>query len=346
MEIQERFKVAVIGAGAIGGSCAAVLARAGVDVQLVVRRGEQARIINDKGLMVTGVLGDFSTPVPAVTRVEEMAPDRNLVLLAVKATDMMDIARALVPISSAPVVSLQNGLCEEALASVLGRDRVVGCVTSFGATMNSDNGFEVTSEGEFVIGNLDGPEDALSPSGKDGLAALNELLSLVHPCRISGNITGELYAKLVINACITSVGALCGLHLGEMLSQKSVRKIFCRIMGEAMAVADATGMDVAVFNGKLDYYKFRNPSGWVGDVKRHMILRIMGRKYKNLKSSSLQSLHRGRKTEIDYLTGYIVDRGRGCDIPTPVNDQVLSMVHEIEAGRREIAPENLGAIRL
>jgi 2-dehydropantoate 2-reductase len=115
-------------------------------------------------------------------------------------------------------------------------------------------------------------------------------------------------------------------------------------MREAMAVADAMGIKVEPGGGgKLDYYRFLGHRSLVADLRRHLFIRAIGFKYRRIKSSSLQSLERGRKTEIDYLNGYICDRGREHGVPTPLNDAVVTMVKEIEDGKRKITPENLNA---
>jgi 2-dehydropantoate 2-reductase len=97
--------------------------------------------------------------------------------------------------------------------------------------------------------------------------------------------------------------------------------------------------------GKLDYYKFLSP-GLVSGFKRHLTIRVIGMKYKKLKSSSLQSLERGKKTEVDNFNGYISAKGREFGVATPVNDQLNNIVSEIEKGERSIGPENFREINL
>ena len=339
--MNQELKIAVVGAGAIGGICAAFISRAGFDVQVVTRREEQARAIREKGIRVTGVRGQFHTLMDATHEVSALKPDRNLVLLGIKATALDSVARQLsrVLAPDAMVVSLQNGLCEQALADILGQERVIGCVTGWGATLHSDINLEMTSTGDFILGSLTGGADSR-------LEQVREVLGHVLETRISENITGDLYAKLIINSCISSVGALCGLYLGAMLARKDVRCLFFAIMAEAMAVARAMEIRVAVYAGKLDYEKFLASAGFFSDLKRHIFLRLMGFKYRRLKSSTLQSLERGQKTEIEFLTGFITENAKKYRVAVPVNDQILDMVREIEAGKRRICPENLNEIRL
>jgi len=334
-------KIGVVGAGAIGGICAGWIKNAGYDVRVVVRTPEHARQIMEEGIQITGIKGDLTIKMDAVSRVEDMDGDRDMVLLCVKATEMMAAAEKLKPglKPGAMVVSLQNGFCEEAVAGVLGRETVIGCVTGWGATLHSPCRLEMTSPGDFIVGNIDNKPD---PRLEEVQAVLDNVL----PTRISNNIAGDLYSKLIINSCITSVGAVCGLYLGQMLSRKKARLIFLRIMEEAMAVAKAMGIEVAVFGGKLDYYRFLENKGFFADLKRHLFLRALGFKYRKLKSSSLQSLERGKKTEIDYLTGFITSNASRFNIRTPVNTQVLEMVKKIEQGKAGIASENLDKIIL
>lgn len=329
-------RIAVIGAGAIGGISAACLARAGHEVDLVCKHPEIAGRVKEPGLHVFGMDADFMVPVNGVESISQLQGAYDLVFLATKATDVMQAAKELLPLlkSDSLVVSQQNGICEQALATVLGQERVVGCVVGFGATMHGPAELEKTSEGEFVIGSLSREQDAR-------LEKLKQLMDLITPTRISRNILGELYAKLIINSCINSLGAMSGLYLGEMLAKKMARRIFIAIMREAMAVAEAMELDVEKgAGGKLDYYDFL-ADGAMADFKRHLMIRIIGFKYRRLKSSSLQSLERGKPTEIDYLNGYIVGKGRELGVPTPINAHVIAIIKAIEAGERRMNPSNL-----
>ncbi|CAB1062130.1 2-dehydropantoate 2-reductase (EC [Olavius sp. associated proteobacterium Delta 1] len=193
----------------------------------------------------------------------------------------------------------------------------------------------IQKSGEFVIGNIDHtPDERLDP--------IQQLLSSVYATRISNNIMGELYSKLIINSCINSLGVIGGVTLGQLLANKKVRCIFIELMQEAMAVAAAMKIKVEPAGaGKLDYYKLLVGKTWLARFKRHLTIRIIGFKYRRIKSSSLQSIERGRRTEVDYLNGYICDHGRKYGVSTPVNDAVRDMVREIEVGKRRMSLENV-----
>jgi 2-dehydropantoate 2-reductase len=329
--------IAVVGAGAIGAATAAFTAKAGWNTEIVCKHQEIADLAQSPGLHVFGVKGEHYVPVRAVKDIKDLSGPKEVVLLATKATDCLEAAKELLPLLSpnSIVVSLQNGICEDALAGVVGRERMVGCVVGWGGTMHGPAKIEVTSPGEFVIGNIDHRADQRLP-------LVQEMLSAVVPTRISNNIMGELYSKLIINSCINSLGVITGMNLGKLLAERKIRNIFTSLMREAMAVAAAMGIKVEpAGGGKLDYYRFLSSSSFMATLKRDILIRIIGFKYRRIRSSSLQSLERGRRTEIDYLNGYICDRGREHGVPTPINDAVVSMIRQIEAGTRKISLNNL-----
>ena len=191
---------------------------------------------------------------------------------------------------------------------------------------------DMTSEGTFIIG--------MEQSDEDRLAMLKEVLESVVPTTISDNILSELYSKLIVNSCITTLGVICGLKLGDMMKVKKIRNIFLGIMAEALEVANKMELYVPPYAGKLDYYNLFEKDGFISNLKRHLTIRIVGIKYKNLKSSSLQSLKRGRPTEIDYFNGYISKKGDEVGVDTPINDAVTQMVKEIETQNRDISIDN------
>jgi 2-dehydropantoate 2-reductase len=334
---KEHPRIAVIGAGAIGGVTASFVSMAGWDLELVCKHQEVVDRARSQGLHISGVRGDHHVRLNGVKDVGDLSGPKDVVFLATKATDCTEVAERLLPFltPNSAVVSLQNGICEDALAAVVGRERVIGCVVGWGATMIGPGLLEVTSDGEFVIGNIDGQAD-------DRLPLIKQMLDAVVPTRISKNIMGELYSKLVVNSCINSLGVITGLELGKLLALRKVRNIFIGIMEEAISVAGAMGLHVEPGGGgKLDYYRFLGRRGWWADFVRHGTIRLIGFKYRRIKSSSLQSLERGRKTEIDYLNGYVVAHGRELQVPTPLNEAVVDVIEEIEAGARKIGIANL-----
>ncbi|MCP5051386.1 MAG: 2-dehydropantoate 2-reductase [bacterium] len=327
--------IVVIGAGAVGGIVGGMLSKAGYPVEMVCKYPDLAETIKSTGLHITGILGDHRVTMPAVADVDQLRGKKDIVLLATKANEMASTAEAVIPFlkENSMVVSMQNGICEEELEEIVGPERTISCIVGWGATMHQPGELEMTSVGDFVIGSLLHPDDPRLP-------LLKSILETIHPVNISYNIMGYLYSKLIVNSCITTLGAISGLYLGKILARKPLRDIFIQIMEEAMNVANAYGIAVEAYGGKLDYYRFLKNKSFIGTIKRHMMLRLMGMKYKKLKSSSLQSLERGKSTEIDYLNGYYAKLARLKNVPVPLTDKLIHMVKEIEAGERTITPDN------
>jgi len=327
-------KIAVIGAGAVGGITAAILQKAGYNVQIVAKYPDLAMKISQKGIHAFGYCGDIRIKVPAVASASDLDGNYNLAMIATKGYDMPEAAKKMLPYLSddSRVISMQNGICEDDLARVVGMERTVGCVVGWGATMRYPGEIEMTSGGEFVIGNWKREKDKW-------LEKIREILNNIVPTRISDNIESSLYSKLIINSCITTMGVISGLYLGKILERKKARDIFIQIISEAVAVAEAMGLKVEPFAERLDYYSFLK-EGFLSNVKRHLTIRAVGYKYRKLKSSSLQSIERGKQTEVDNYNGYITRKGKEYGIQTPVNEQLTKMVKEIEEGNRKITPEN------
>ncbi len=328
--------ILVVGAGSIGGISAALIKNAGYNVEIVCKYDDYRDLITNTGIHVRGVKGDLRVKIRAWTCLQDVKEKKDIILLAVKATEMVDAAEDLRPVlkEDSLVVSMQNGICEPELGRIVGHKHIVGCIVGWGATMNKPGELVMSSEGDFVIGYIDRDND-------NSINEIAELLGHIFPVRITDAMMGHLYSKLIINACITSVGALTGLLLGEMMRKRKARKLFIEIIREAVELAYILKIKIENYGGKLNYYEFLNDKKKLSEFRRHLTLRMMGLKYRKLKSSSLQSLERGKLTEIDYLNGYISSNGREYGVPTPVNMAIVKMMHEIEDGKREITPLNL-----
>ena len=327
----ERRNVLVIGAGAVGGIIAAILKKNGYNVSLVTKYQDVADIANSKGLHIFGQCGSHHVKVPSVARVIDIKLHPDFVFIATKALDMPQAARDVLPFlhENCKVISMQNGIVEEELASIVGKERTVGCTVGWGATMHGKAELEMTSGGEFVIGSLNKP-------GDESLQEIKTMLDHIVPVTISDHIMSHLYSKLIINSCISTLGAVCGLTLGKMLSQRKIRCIFLKIIKEAIDVAKAMKLIVNPYAGKLNFYALLKK----GKLRQHLFLMAFGFKYRKLTSSSLQSLKRGGRTEVQYFNGYIEEKGKEYEVPTPVNSLLTRMVKEIEEKKREIRVEN------
>lgn len=152
------------------------------------------------------------------------------------------------------------------------------------------------------------------------------------------------------NCVITTLGAVTGQLLGEMLRQRRIRRLGLEIIGEVMDVAQAHGVVLEPVGGTLDLNRlYLPPDGREGGFRldlmpKHAIMRLVGLRFRHLKSSMLQSLERGRRTEIEFMNGYVADKGQAVGVPALVNEALATMVREIEAGARPISPGNLKSL--
>lgn len=340
-------RLLLMGCGAVGGVLAGGLLRAGHDLTLVTHNDEIARAINADGLRMTTPEGAWTVPATAYVHLDEAEGTFDVACLTMKATGVEQAARDLAPRLSPQgyAVTLQNGVVEDRVAGILGRERVVGALVGWGATMHAPGVYEMTSRGEMVVGELDGQ---VTPR----VQALKAVLDAAGPTTVSTNIYGVLWSKLAINSTITSLGALSGQHLGTMLRRGDVRRLGLAVIGEAVDVARASGIRLEPVGGTLDLQRIylppeRRAGGWGLDLlPKHAIMLVVGLKFRKLKSSMLQSLERGRRPEIDFMNGYVAARGREAGVPTPVNAALAAMVREIEAGVRPITPANLAELQV
>jgi 2-dehydropantoate 2-reductase len=335
-------RVLLLGCGSVGGVIAGGLLREGIEVSIVTHNQGITERINKNGIRLSTPLGKWNVKAQAFTNLDGVQGPFRTVLLAMKATDVEPAVRELSNRLEAGgyVVTLQNGIVEDRIGEILGRDRVIGALVGWGATMRPSGEYEMTSQGETVIGELDGRESLR-------VKRLRHLLEYAAPTTVSTNIYGVLWSKLAINCTITTLGAVTGQLLGEMLRQRRIRRLSLNITSEVVDVAEAHGIKLEPVGGTLDVHRlYLPPNQRFGRLRfnvilKHAIMLAVGLKFRRLKSSMLQSLERGRRPEIDFMNGYVVERGRDVDVPTPVNKSLTTLVHEIEAGERPIHPSNL-----
>ena len=332
-------RAVIIGSGAIGGLTAAFTTKGGADVTLVCHHRGTAKKIREEGLRITGLRGNICHKMPAVSDINQLHGQYDQIIIATKAYDMPAAAQAALPYLKPDglMTGLQNGMCLDKLEEIAGPDRAAAGIVSWSCTMVGDAQLLFTGEGTFTVGRRSGEKDAR-------IGELRDLLRYAAPVRLSDNICADLYSKLIINSGITCGGALAGQKLGAMLKSRAARRFFTAIVREDMALAKAMGIRVPPFGGKLDYYKFIQGEGALAEMRRNTVLRTVGARYRNLTSSSLISLRRGRPTEVDYLNGWISRKAQEYGVPAPVNDAVVRMIREIEAGRRQSSPDNIAEI--
>ena len=327
-------KILVAGAGAIGGITGAYMTLDGKDVTLFDIDKKHVEKINKDGLFIDGIRGKKKVKVKAVTRIRGKY---DIVFLAVKSQYTEDALKRIIPHlkENAIVVSLQNGINEEGIAKKIGIKRTIGCVIGWSATNVGAGHLRLTSEGKFIIGRLDGKIDG-------NLKKVKELLESFSDVEITDNIIDSLWTKLMINSAIASIGAISVKTLGEMVKDRKSIVILALLANELVKVAENAGIKLEKFEG-LDPKLFKIYD--YEDFKRVVaIMKIAGEKHHGLKSTMLQDLEKGKKTEIDYLNGYIEKKAEEIGIETPINKELIKIIKEIENGKRKLSPKNIDEI--
>ncbi|MFP7760749.1 ketopantoate reductase family protein [Marisediminicola sp. LYQ85] len=320
-------RIAVIGAGAVGGTLAALLDRAGHDVA-VTARGAHAAAMRAHGLRLTGAWGDHIARVEVSAAVDQ-TPD--LVIVATKATDAIDaVAASAARIDGVPVVVAQNGLeSVRSLATVVPRSDLVGALALFAASHLEPGAVAVTAPGSLSIG------DESSTHIASHFAA--RVLDPVIPTTIVDDFRGAQWTKLLINQ-VNALPAITGSSVQDTIRHRALRRVLVASMRETVAVARAAGIRFTSMSGltPLAISVFAAlPAALSGFLPLAMAKRMGD--VPNL-GSTLQSISRGHLSEIDYLNGAVVSEARAARVDAPVNTVLLDLVHSVERTGRFLDP--------
>jgi len=326
------------GAGAMGGTIGAYLARAGHAITLVDRAADHVATINRGGLRITGPVDEFTVTVPAFTP-ESVTGEYPAILLCVKAHHTAEATRMLAP-HLAPdgyVVSIQNGLNELVIADVLGWERTIGAFVNFGADYIEPGVIHRGNRAAVVLGELDGQ---ITPR----LTVLHRtLLDFDDRAIMTRNIWGYLWGKLAYGAQLFAT-ALTNDSIADSLANPRYRDLYIAVAQEVMRVAQAQDIRPEAFNGFT-------PLAFLPDTPREVSLQSLddmtahNRRSAKTHSGIWRDLAvRKRKTEADAQLGPIIEAGVRVGVPTPLTARMKELIHEIEEGKRPQSTDNLDVL--
>jgi 2-dehydropantoate 2-reductase len=320
--------ILVWGAGAIGGTVGAHLARAGHDVLLVDRAADHVGAMAEHGLAITGPVTEFTVPVRAATP-DQVKGRFATVLLCVKAQDTEGAARALLPhlAEDGCVVSLQNGLNERVIAEVVGPERAVGAFVNFGADYMSPGVILFGGRGSVVVGEIDG---RISPRAE----RLHKLLGeFEERAVLTANIWGYLWAKLAYGAMLFAT-ALTNASIADCLASPHHRTIFIALPREVLRIAAAARVKPEPFDG-FDPGAFAPGAAEAQAIQSLDALVAFNRRSAKSHSGIWRDLAvRKRRTEAEHQLGPIVAVAREHGLPAPITERLVALVRDIEDGRR------------
>lgn len=330
--------VLIWGAGAIGGVLGAYWARAGIPVLLVDIDAAHVAACRTTGLSITGPVDSFTVTIPAVTP-DELTGRFGRIILAVKAQATDAATRALAPhlADDGFVLSAQNGLNEHAIAAIVGADRTMGAFVNFGADWQGPGEILFGNRGTVVIGEIDG---TFRPRTQAMLHLMRVFDTDAIPTR---NIWAFLWGKLGYGALLFAT-ALTDDTMTENFENPARIPTLIALGREVMATARAEGVEPCGFNG-FDPSAFapgapeaaaRASIAQLADFNRHSAKPRTG-VWRDLAI-------RKRRTEVDPMMTAITAIARRHGIPTPRLDRLVTLIQDIEQGRRVQSPATFAAL--
>ena len=340
-------RIAIMGAGAVGSYIGAFLSRDGHDVTLIDMWAAHVDAMSTNGLRASGTQGDFTVPVKAMhmAACNEIVDPFHTVFLTVKSYDTEwathFIKRFLSP--TGVVVSAQNCMNDQLIASIVGYQREIGCVMS-GITVALWEPAHVNRGGEpgrsrghdvFRVGEFHGRTTTR-------VQTIAGILDTIDGSRVTENIWGERWSKLTSNASSNPVTAMTGLGSNGTAAHPGARWIQIHIAKEAVQVGQALGYEIEPIMGiPAATWADADRSDVFGELDSLFEARAGGRDWK---SSMAQDVVKGRRSEIDAMNGLIVEQGLAAGVPTPVNSATVDMMRRIDAGSLTPNPSNLGLV--
>lgn len=342
----ENAKIAIYGAGAMGTVLGALLTLGGLkNVHLITRNEKHVNGLNARGAQILCAAENNHLTVPVTALLPtQMTEKYDVVFLMTKQKSNAEILQFLTPYlhEESVICTTQNGLPEQSVASVVGEKRTYGGVASFGASFIGEGKVALTSKTDGMTLQVSGYKNdgAKTPLLVDILSYAGKAVGNSAFGKETGNLLGARWSKLAINSAFSGLSVVTGCSFGEIASRKRSKIIALGILRECMSVANASGVTLESMQGH-DMQKLLGGSGFFKRQFALFALPIAMKKHKKLLSGMLRDVQEGRKCEIDFINGAVVNAGKSVGVATPLCEKVVEIVHGIENGLYEISYENL-----
>ena len=318
--------VLVVGAGAIGGVTAAKMDGGVRRVAVLDANTEHVGRMRDPGLLLDDVGEERRVRLDADSDPSALEGPFDFALVTLKAPHLEAALTPLVERGLAKTfVSLGNGLVQDRISSIVGEGNLVVGTVEWGATNLGAGHVAQTTRAPFVVGEPDG-------GARDRTHLLAQALGTVADVRITDNIGGQVWSKLLVNSAFSGLGAVSGLLYREVIADPAGREAALAVWREGYDVGMAQGITLdEVLGVPADSLVVRGP----GDRQRADEALEVAMGYAGAtKASMLQDLERGAKTEVDVINGGVLERGREYGVETPLNEHVVELMHAMERGER------------
>ncbi|GAC1046049.1 ketopantoate reductase family protein [Rhizobium sp. No.120] len=329
-------RIAFVGTGAQGASIGADFALAGLDVTFIEQWPDHVNAIRQNGITVNLPARTINARVPALhlCQVAEIKEPFDVVFLVVKAYDTKWACQLIEPCLAPDglIVGLQNGMTHEDIAAVVGRERTIGAVIEIASNMftpgitNRQNDHD---ESWFALG-------ALDPKTQERVKDVANLLRNSGTVEVMEDIRSAKWMKLVVNAAELIPSAIINLPLNDAARAPGMLEVMRSAGYEAMQAALADGAKIIPIIG-MPPVTTNHPERYVDQIFEE-VLKTFSRE--DTLTTSLQDWRKGRRAEVQEVNGVVVDILRAHGQEAPVNQRVMEVAYDIEAGRLEARPEN------
>jgi 2-dehydropantoate 2-reductase len=336
-------RIGIIGAGAIGSVVGGLLTQAGHDVTLIDQWPEHVEAMKTRGLRLSGTCGDHVVRVHALHlhEAQRIARPFDAVFVAVKSYDTewaTQLALAYLRRPDGVVVDFQNGINDDRVAAIAGREHTLGCVITISAGLYEPGHAMRTDTGSlgFKIGELDGKDTARARD-------LCRIVDDVAPTRVTTNLLGERWSKLAVNCMVNPLAGLSGLGSAEVRTEPLPRRLAVHVGAEVITVGRAAGYEVEPIYS-IAAQRFVDAAAGRGLAEVEADMSADARSRSGGRPSLLQDVMKGRRTEVEYLNGYVSQQGRKLGVKTPFNDAIVATVQSHGVGLLKPDPKNLESL--
>ena len=321
-------RVAIIGAGSLGTVMAAIVSKNGGECVLIDTNKAHVDSLNKDGATITGKINLQNQPVKAITP-DQMEGIYDVVILLTKQTVNHIVLNNLLNYidENSVVCSLQNGIPDEVVASIVGRERTAGGSVGWGAGYAGPGVSELYTDLDAMIieiGNLDNVVN-------EKLQKIERFLQYAGKVTINTNLLGFRWSKLLMNATFSGMSAALGCTFGDVLDNEKALKSAIQIGHELIQVARAKGITLEEIVPGKDFYKFEISNEQ--EMNEAMdFAREVWSVHRPQKASMMQDKEKGIPCEIDFINGIVTQGGDENGIETPFNDTVVETVKAFEKG--------------
>ncbi len=333
-------RVAIIGAGSMGTIMGGLISKGGVDITLVDANTEHIKMLNEKGAHISGLMEEI-IPVKAVTP-DGMEGIYDLIIIMVKQLyNKVALTSALPHMDEKTIVlTPQNGIPEDNVAAIVGKERTIGATVGFAATWKEPGVSLLTSKKENMkieLGEMDG---SITPRIRE----VEKIMSHTAKIVVTDNLMGIRWSKLILNAAVTGIATVLDATWGDVYDSDEALACVSHMHRECQRIMKAQCIRGEVVMN-LDPYE-NNFSTQQEMEAYYPIYRKIIEPYKSVTPSPLQDMRKGIPCEISFINGKVCEEGKKMGIPTPVNQTVVDIVKRIEKGELTNAWQNLNLFKL